>query len=235
MLRIEDLTKCYGRRKAVDGLSLHVGPGEICGFIGQNGAGKTTTLKSVAGVQPFDSGEIFIASCSLRQDPLSCKRMTAYIPDGPALYDHMTGIQYLGFLSDIFQVQAAKRKATVSLYAELFGMTDHLSSLIGSYSHGMKQKLALIAGFFHDPKLIIMDEPFTGLDPSAAHILKGLMRRFCDDGGGILFSTHVLDAAEKLCDKAAIIQGGKLIRSGRMEEIVKDASLEDVFLGLQEG
>ena len=234
MLYIEHLTKCYGEKKAVDDLSLHIAPGEIYGFIGHNGAGKTTTLKSVVGILQFDEGEIMIDGKSIKADPLSCKRELAYIPDNPDLYDFMTGIKYLNFIADIFGVGAAERQTRIRQYADAFELTDDLAQPIAAYSHGMKQKLAIIAAWLHQPKLIIMDEPFVGLDPKAAHLLKGMMRELCDNGGAIFFSTHVLEVAEKLCDKVAIIKGGKLIRSGTMEEVKGDDSLEEVFLELEE-
>ena len=234
MLNIVHLTKKYGDKKAVDDLSLHIAPGEIYGFIGHNGAGKTTTLRSVAGILQFDEGEIRIDGKSVRDDPLACKRVTAYIPDNPDLYDFMTGIQYLNFVADIFGVSAADRQARIRRYADLFELTDDLAQPIAAYSHGMKQKLAIIAAWLHQPKLILMDEPFVGLDPKAAHLLKGMMREVCDAGGAIFFSTHVLEVAEKLCDKVAIIKGGRLVRSGTMEEVKGDDSLEDVFLELEE-
>ena len=233
MLRIENLTKAYGEKKAVDNLSLHILPGEIYGFIGHNGAGKTTTLKSVAGILAFDQGEIYVDGTSVRTNPIECKRKIAYIPDNPDLYDFMTGIKYLNFIADIFGVPSDVRKERVTKYADLFELTNDLSQPISSYSHGMKQKLAIISAWLHDPKLIIMDEPFVGLDPKAAHILKGMMREVCDNGGAIFFSTHVLEEAEKLCDKVAIIKGGKLVRSGTMEEVKGDSSLENVFLELE--
>ncbi len=233
MLRIENLTKAYGEKKAVDNLSLHILPGEIYGFIGHNGAGKTTTLKSVAGILAFDQGEIYVDGTSVRTNPIECKRKIAYIPDNPDLYDFMTGIKYLNFIADIFGVPSDVRKERVTKYADLFELTNDLSQPISSYSHGMKQKLAIISAWLHDPKLIIMDEPFVGLDPKAAHILKGMMREVCDNGGAIFFSTHVLEVAEKLCDKVAIIKGGKLVRSGTMEEVKGDSSLENVFLELE--
>ena len=233
MLKIEHLTKIYGEKKAVDDLSLHIGPGEIYGFIGHNGAGKTTTIKCVTGILQFDEGEIFINGQSVRQSPLECKRDIAYIPDNPDLYDYMTGVRYLQFIADIFGVSAADRQARIDRYAELFELTDDLAQPIAAYSHGMKQKLAIIAAWLHNPKLIIMDEPFVGLDPKAAHLLKGMMREVCDMGGAIFFSTHVLEVAEKLCDKVAIIKNGRLIRSGTMEEVKGDASLEQVFLELE--
>ena len=234
MLKIEHLTKTYGEKKAVDDLSLHIAPGEIYGFIGHNGAGKTTTLKSVVGILQFDAGEITIGGVSLRRDPLACKKMLAYIPDNPDLYDYMTGIKYLNFIADIFGVSAETRQERIRKYADLFELTDDLAQPVAAYSHGMKQKLAIIAAWMHDPKLIIMDEPFVGLDPKASHLLKGMMREICDQGGAIFFSTHVLEVAEKLCDKVAIIKSGKLIRSGTMEEVKGDVSLEEVFLELED-
>ena len=233
MLQIEHLTKIYGEKKAVDDLSLHILPGEIYGFIGHNGAGKTTTLKSVAGILRFDAGEIRIDGTSIRTDPLACKRKLAYIPDNPDLYDYMTGIQYLNFIANIFGVSAADRQVRIRELAERFELTNDLAQPIAAYSHGMKQKLAIISAWLHQPRLIIMDEPFVGLDPKASHLLKGMMREFCDAGGAIFFSTHVLEVAEKLCDKVAIIRGGKLIRSGTMEEVKGDDSLEEVFLELE--
>lgn len=233
MLKIEHLTKIYGDKKAVDDLSLHILPGEIYGFIGHNGAGKTTTLKSVAGILQFDAGEITIDGNSVRNQPLACKKEIAYIPDNPDLYDYMTGIKFLNFIADIFGISVADRQARIHDYAERFELTADLAQPIASYSHGMKQKLAIISAWLHQPRLIIMDEPFVGLDPKAAHLLKGMMREFCDAGGAIFFSTHVLEVAEKLCDKVAIIRGGKLIRSGTMEEVKGDDSLEEVFLELE--
>lgn len=233
MLRIEHLTKVYGDKKAVDDLSLHIQPGEIYGFIGHNGAGKTTTLKSVVGILQFDEGEITIDGISIREQPLACKKKFAYIPDNPDLYDFMTGIKYLNFIADVFGVDENPRQERIRKYAELFELTNDLGQPIAAYSHGMKQKLAIIAAWMHDPKLIIMDEPFVGLDPKASHLLKGMMREVCDNGGAIFFSTHVLEVAEKLCDKVAIIKGGKLIRSGTMEEVKGDDSLEEVFLELE--
>ena len=234
MLKIEHLTKAYGEKKAVDDLSLHINPGEIYGFIGHNGAGKTTTLKAVAGILQFDKGEILIGGKSVRTSPLDCKRDIAYIPDNPDLYDYMSGIKYLNFIADVFGVSAADRKERIHKYAELFELTADLAQPIAAYSHGMKQKLAIIAAWLHNPKLFIMDEPFVGLDPKASHLLKGMMREVCDGGGAIFFSTHVLEVAEKLCDKVAIIKNGKLIRSGTMEEVKGDDSLEEVFLELEE-
>ena len=233
MLNIQHLTKTYGEKKAVDDLNLHIAPGEIDGFIGHNGAGKTTTLKSVAGILPFDEGEITIGGLSMKRDPLICKRQMAYIPDNPDLYDFMTGIQFLNFIADIFAVPADVRQERIREYAGRFELTGDLAQPIAAYSHGMKQKLAIISAWLHQPKLILMDEPFVGLDPKAAHLLKGMMRELCDEGGAIFFSTHVLEVAEKLCDKVAIIKGGRLIRSGTMEEVKGDDSLEEVFLELE--
>lgn len=233
MLKIERLTKKYGDKKAIDDLTLHIAPGEIYGFIGHNGAGKTTTLKSVAGILQFDTGEIYIDGESIRTQPLECKRNFAYIPDNPDLYDYMTGIKYLNFIADIFGIGAEERQARIRKYGDVFELTDDLAQPIAAYSHGMKQKLAIISAWLHQPKLIIMDEPFVGLDPKAAHLLKEMMREHCKAGGAIFFSTHVLEVAEKLCDKVAIIKGGKLIRSGTMEEVKGDDSLEDVFLELE--
>lgn len=233
MLNIEHLTKTYGDKKAVDDLSLHIMPGEIYGFIGHNGAGKTTTLKSVVGILSFDKGEIYINGRSIKADPIACKRDIAYIPDNPDLYDFMSGIKYLNFIADIFGVDGDKRRERIEKYASDFELTADLAQPIASYSHGMKQKLAIIAAWIHAPRLIIMDEPFVGLDPKAAHILKGMMRSVCDEGGAIFFSTHVLEVAEKLCDKVAIIKGGRLIRSGTMDEVMGDESLERVFLELE--
>ena len=234
MLRIEHLTKKYGGKTAVDDLSLHIAPGEIYGFIGHNGAGKTTTLKSAVGILNFDEGEIFIDGISIRENPLEAKRRLAYIPDNPDLYDFMSGIKYLNFIGDVFGVEPAVRKERIHDLAERFKLTADLAQPIASYSHGMKQKLALISAFMHEPRLILMDEPFVGLDPTASHLLKQMMRELCDRGGAIFFSTHVLEVAEKLCDKVAIIKNGRLIRSGTMEEVKGDDSLEEVFLELEE-
>ena len=233
MLKIENLTKRYGDKAAVDHLSLHIQPGEIYGFIGHNGAGKTTTLKSVAGILPYDEGEIYIHDISVRLSPIEAKKIMAYIPDNPDLYDFMTGVQFLNFVADVFGVSQADRESRILKYGNMFELTEKLSDPISSYSHGMQQKLAVMSALIHDPKLILMDEPFVGLDPMAAHLLKQTMREICDNGGAIFFSTHVLEVAEKLCDKVAIIKDGKLIRSGTMEEVKGDASLEDVFLELE--
>ena len=234
MLNIQHFTKTYGEKRAVDDLSLHIAPGEIYGFIGHNGAGKTTTLKAAVGILQFDAGEITIGGHSIQTEPLACKQLLAYIPDNPDLYDFMSGIQYLNFIADIFGIPAAERWARIEPLADAFELTADLGQPVSAYSHGMKQKLAIIAAWIHDPKLILMDEPFVGLDPKAAHRLKGMMRAVCDGGGAIFFSTHVLEVAEKLCDKVAIIRSGRLIRSGTMEEVKGDDSLEDVFLELED-
>ena len=233
MLNISHLTKTYGDKKAVDDLSLHIAPGEIYGFIGHNGAGKTTTIKSVVGILQFDEGEITIDGTSLKDDPIACKKKIAYIPDNPDLYEFMSGIKYLNFVADIFGVGAEERQERIKKYADMFELTEDLAQPISAYSHGMKQKLAIIAAWIHNPKLIIMDEPFVGLDPKASFLLKEMMRDVCTAGGAIFFSTHVLEVAEKLCDKVAIIKGGKLIRSGTMESVKGDDSLEEVFLELE--
>ena len=232
MLKIENLTKLYGEKKAVDALSLHIKPGELFAFIGHNGAGKTTTLKAAAGILPFDGGDILIDGISIKEDPLSCKAKMAYLPDNPDLYDFLTGIRYLHFIADIFGVGTKERNERISHYAEIFEIREALGQPISTYSHGMKQKLAVISALLHEPKLILLDEPFVGLDPRAAHILKTLMREHCDRGGAIFFSTHVLDVAERLCDKVAIIKDGQLLVSGDMNEVRGNASLEAVFLDL---
>ena len=233
MLQIQHLTKRFGDKVAVDDLSLHIAPGEIYGFIGHNGAGKTTTLRSVAGIQQFDEGEILIGGVSIKTDPLACKRTMAYIPDNPDLYDYMTGIQFLNFIGDVFAVPADARQSRIRDYAGRFELTDDLAQPISAYSHGMKQKLAIISAWLHQPRLILMDEPFVGLDPKASHLLKEMMHEVCAEGGAIFFSTHVLEVAEKLCDKVAIIRRGALVRSGTMEEVKGDESLESVFLELE--
>ena len=234
MLNIEHLTKTYGDKKAVDDLSLHIRPGEVYGFIGHNGAGKTTTLKSCCGILQFDSGSIRIGGKSIQDDPLACKKILAYIPDNPDLYEFLPGIKYLNFVADVYGVSAADRETRILRYADLFDLTADLAQPVSAYSHGMKQKLAIISALIHEPKLIIMDEPFVGLDPKASHTLKLLMRDICDRGGAIFFSTHVLEVAEKLCDKVAIIKGGRLIKSGTMEDVKGDESLESVFLELED-
>ena len=234
MLHIEHLTKTYGDKRAVDDLTLHIAPGEIYGFIGHNGAGKTTTLKCIAGILRFDGGENVIDGHSVREAPLECKRRIAYIPDNPDLYDFMTGIQFLNFIGDIFGIDAGTREERIAKYAASCELTEDLAQPIAAYSHGMKQKLAMIAAWLHAPKLILMDEPFVGLDPKASHLLKTMMRAFCDEGGAIFFSTHVLEVAEKLCDKVAIIKNGRLVKAGSMEEVKGDESLESVFLELED-
>jgi len=233
MLKIENLTKNYGDKTAVDNLCLHIAPGEIYGFIGHNGAGKTTTIKACCGILQFSDGEIFIDGISIRKNPLECKKKIAYIPDNPDLYEFMTGIQFLNFTADIFGVGSEDRKERIKKYSDMLELTNDLAQPISAYSHGMKQKLAVISALIHTPKLIIMDEPFVGLDPKASHLLKELMREICNDGGAIFFSTHVLEVAEKLCDKVAIIKGGRLIKSGTMEQVKGDTSLEEVFLELE--
>ncbi len=233
MLKIDNLCKSYGAKKAVDNLSLHINPGEIYGFIGHNGAGKTTTIKAACGILQFDSGDIYIDGTSIKQDPVLCKSKLAYIPDNPDLYGFMTGLQFLNFVGDIFKIPAEERKTSIKKYADVFGLYDNLSQLISSYSHGMKQKLAIISALIHKPKLIIMDEPFVGLDPKASHALKQIMAQICAEGGAIFFSTHVLEVAGKLCHKVAIIKNGALVRSGTMEEVKGDDSLEEVFLDLE--
>ena len=233
MLRIENVTKIYGDKKAVDQLTLHIQPGELYAFIGHNGAGKTTTIKACCGILQFDEGEIYIDGVSIKEDPLACKRKIAYIPDNPDLYDFMSGIQFLNFVGDVFEVPAKVRQERIRQYADMLELTDDLAQPISAYSHGMKQKLAIISALIHEPKLLIMDEPFVGLDPKASHLLKQLMREICNQGGAIFFSTHVLEVAEKLCDKVAIIKDGKLIREGCMDEVKGDTSLEQVFLDLE--
>ena len=233
MLRIENVTKIYGNKKAVDQLTLHIQPGELYAFIGHNGAGKTTTIKACCGILQFDEGEIYIDGVSIKEDPLACKRKIAYIPDNPDLYDFMSGIQFLNFVGDVFEIPAKVRQERIRQYADMLELTDDLAQPISAYSHGMKQKLAIISALIHEPKLLIMDEPFVGLDPKASHLLKQLMREICNQGGAIFFSTHVLEVAEKLCDKVAIIKDGKLIREGCMEEVKGDTSLEQVFLDLE--
>ena len=233
MLNIQHLTKVYGGKKAVDDLSLHIRPGEIYGFIGHNGAGKTTTLKSCCGILQFDGGDILVDGVSIRTDPMACKRRLAYIPDNPDLYEYMTGIQYLHFIADVFGVPAAERAERIRRYGDAFELTGDLAQPVSAYSHGMKQKLAILSALVHAPRLLLMDEPFVGLDPKASHQLKVLMRQFCDGGGAIFFSTHVLEVAEKLCDKVAIIRGGRLVRAGAMDEVQGDDSLEEVFLELE--
>ena len=234
MLKIENLTKTYGQKKAVDNLSLEIENGHIYGFIGHNGAGKTTTLKSIAGIMEFDQGNIYIDNKSIKEEPLACKKVMAYIPDNPDLYEYLTGIKYLNFIADVYGVSQAERTDRIKKYGDMFELTDSLGEPISAYSHGMKQKVAVISALIHEPKLIIMDEPFVGLDPKASHLLKGLMRDLCDRGGAIFFSTHVLEVAEKLCDKIAIIKAGKLVVSGNTQDVIGDDSLEEVFLELED-
>lgn len=233
MLKITNLTKTYGAKKAVDDLSLEIRAGEIYGFIGHNGAGKTTTIKACCGILPFESGEILVDGVSVKKDPIKCKQQIAYIPDNPDMYDFMTGIKYLNFIADVYNVSKTDREARIKKYADLFELTGDLAQPINSYSHGMRQKLAVIAALTHEPKLMLLDEPFVGLDPKAAHILKGLMREICNSGGAIFFSTHVLEVAEKLCDKIAIIKEGRLVISGPTAEVTANRSLEKVFLELE--
>jgi len=233
MLKFEHLTKNYGEKKAVDDLSLHILPGEIFGFIGHNGAGKSTTIKSAVGILRFDEGTITICGKNIKDDPVACKKDLAYIPDNPDLYEFMSGIKYLNFIADIFAIPADVRQEKIRKYADLFELTQDLGQPVSAYSHGMKQKLAVISAWLHDPKLIVMDEPFVGLDPKASHLLKEMMREHCDKGGAIFFSTHVLEVAEKLCDNVAIIKQGKLVKEGTMEEVKGDDSLEEVFLELE--
>jgi len=233
MLNIIGLTKKYGNKCAVDNLTLRIAPGEIYGFIGHNGAGKTTTIKSCCGVLRFEEGDIYIDGISIKDKPLECKKKIAYIPDNPDMYEFLSGIAYLNFVADIFGVSENNREERIKKYSSLFELTEDLAQPISAYSHGMKQKLALISAFIHEPKLIVMDEPFVGLDPKASHTLKELMHEHCESGGAIFFSTHVLEVAEKLCDKVAIIKEGKLIVSGSMEEVKGTSSLEDVFLELE--
>ena len=235
ILEIKNFTKKYSQeKKAVDDLSLSVMPGEIYGFIGHNGAGKTTTIRAVVGVMGFDNGEVLIDGHSVKKEPVTCKSITAYIPDNPDLYDYVTGIQYLNYMADMFSVDERHREERIRKYADLFGITDSLGNLVSSYSHGMKQKLALIGAFLHQPKLLVLDEPFVGLDPEAAFHLKEIMRELCNQGSAIFFSTHVLDVAEKLCDKVSIIRQGKLVISGNIEKVRGDGSLEDVFMEVVE-
>lgn len=234
MLKITDFTKKYGDKKAIDDLSLHIKPGEIYGFIGHNGAGKTTTLKACCGILQFDEGEILIDNMSIKDKPVECKKIMAYIPDNPDLYEFLSGIKYLNFISDIYEVPKKDREERIKKYADMFEITDDLEQPISAYSHGMKQKIAIISALIHEPKLVIMDEPFVGLDPIASHLLKQIMREICDNGGAIFFSTHVLEVAEKLCDKVAIIKNGKLLISGDMDTVKGDKSLENVFLELED-
>lgn len=233
MLRIINLSKSYSKgKKAVENVSLEVKPGEIFGFIGHNGAGKTTTIKCVVGILEFEEGEILVNGLSVKKDPINCKKIMAYIPDNPDLYEALTGIQYLNFIADIYEISKEERELLIKKYSDALEITQNLGDLISSYSHGMKQKLALISALIHKPKMLILDEPFVGLDPKAAHTLKGFMKELCDNGGAIFFSTHVLEVAEKLCDKVAIIKGGKIVAAGTTEEVRGDGSLEEIFMEL---
>lgn len=233
MLAINNYSKAYNKDLfAVSGLSLNVDSGDLFAFIGHNGAGKSTTIKSIVGILPFDDGDILIDGISIKKDPIACKKMIAYIPDNPDIYDSLTGIQYLNFIADIFKVDKTTRKAIIDKYASEFELTNDLNNLISSYSHGMKQKLVIISALVHSPKLLILDEPFVGLDPKATYLVKKAMVEFCENGGAIFFSTHVLEVAEKLCNKLAIIKNGKLLITGKMEEVIKDSTLEDVFMEL---
>lgn len=233
MLTINNYSKAYNKDHfAVSGLSLNVDSGDLFAFIGHNGAGKSTTIKSIVGILPFDDGDILIDGISIKKDPIACKKMIAYIPDNPDIYDSLTGIQYLNFIADIFKVDKTTRKAIIDKYASEFELTNDLNNLISSYSHGMKQKLVIISALVHSPKLLIFDEPFVGLDPKATYLVKKAMVEFCENGGAIFFSTHVLEVAEKLCNKLAIIKNGKLLITGKMEEVIKDSTLEDVFMEL---
>ena len=234
MLKIRNFTKCYDGKAVVDDLSLEVAAGDIYAFIGHNGAGKTTTIKAACGILQFDGGDIFIDGMSVKEKPLECKKIISYIPDNPELYDYLSGVKYLNFVADIYGVGKADREERIRRYADIFGLTEDLAQPVSAYSHGMKQKLAIIAAWIHEPKLIIMDEPFVGLDPVASHTLKTMMREHCDKGGAIFLSTHVLEVAEKLCDKVAIIKNGKLVTCGDMETVKGDTSLEAVFLELED-
>ena len=234
MLQIENLTKTFGNKRAVDSVSLTIPPGEICAFIGHNGAGKTTTIKAVCGLIKFDSGEIFVDGVSVRKNPIGCKKLTAYIPDSPDLYEFLSGIKYLNFVADVYKIPAAVRRERIRKYADMFELTGDLAQPVGAYSHGMKQKLSIISALIHSPRLMVLDEPFVGLDPKASRTLKDLMREVCDNGGAIFFSTHILEVAEKLCDRVAIIKAGKLIASGSMDAVKGDSSLESIFFELQE-
>lgn len=230
MLQIKNFTKKYGDFTAVDDISFNVNKGEICAFIGHNGAGKSTTIKAIVGALNFNNGEILVDGISIKEKPIEAKKIMAYIPDNPDIYEYLTGIQYLNFVCDVFRVKNEERNNLISQYADEFELTNNLNDLISSYSHGMKQKLVIISALIHNPKLLILDEPFVGLDPIATHKLKNIMREICNNGGAIFFSTHILEVAEKLCDKVIIIKDGKIIKQGDMQELVKDKSLENLFL-----
>lgn len=233
MLKIDHLTKRFGDKVAVNDLTLHIAPGEVYGFIGHNGAGKTTTLKSCCGILAFDEGEIQVDGHSIKADPIACKQVMSYIPDNPDIYPFLTGIRYLNFVADMYRVPKADREKRIDRYAGDLGIANDLGEVVSAYSHGMRQKLALVGALVHAPRLILMDEPFVGLDPLASHTLKQIMREVCDEGGAIFFSTHVLEVAEKLCDRVAIIRQGQLVANGTMDEVRGDASLEDTFLELE--
>ena len=233
MLQIEHLTKTYGEKKAVDDLSLHILPGEIYGFIGHNGAGKTTTLRAAAGVMDFTEGRILIDGHDVKKEPVAAKKVTAFLPDNPDLYDFMKGIDYLNFIADLYDISGEQRTRDIRKYGDAFELTGNLGSPIGSYSHGMRQKLALISAFLRHPRLLILDEPFVGLDPTASHLMKEFLAQLCQEGSAVFFSTHVLEVAEKLCDKIAIIKNGRLVKSGPTQELVGDSDLESVFLELE--
>ena len=234
MLEIKNVSKSYGNKKVLDNVSLKIKKGKIFGFIGENGAGKTTLIKAIVGIHDFDSGDILIDGVSIKENPVLCKKKMAYVPDNPDIYPNLRGIDYLNFICDVYGVDQEKRTERIKKYSDMFELSDSLGEVISAYSHGMKQKLAIIAALVHEPKLIIMDEPFVGLDPKATHLLKQLMRQMCDQGAAIFFSTHVLEVAEKLCDKIAIIKAGKLIVSGNTQDVIGDESLEDVFLELED-
>lgn len=232
MLKVENLTKYYGDKKAIDSINIEVKPGEIFGFIGHNGAGKTTTIKSIVGILEFEEGNVYIDGVDIKKYPIEVKKKIAYIPDNPDIYENLTGIEYLNFIADIFDISVSDRKEKILKYARLFEIEDNLSDLISSYSHGMKQKLVLISAFIHNPKLLVLDEPFVGLDPKAAFELKKLMKDISENGGSIFFSSHVLEVVEKLCDVVAIIKDGKILTCGTVEQIKGNESLEEVFLEL---
>ncbi|SCI86292.1 ABC-type transporter ATP-binding protein EcsA [uncultured Clostridium sp.] len=233
MLEIRNFSKAYKQgKKAVDNISLNINSGDIFGFIGHNGAGKTTTIKSVVGILDFNEGEIIINGLSIKDNPIECKKMMAYIPDNPDLYEALTGIQYLSFIADIYGVSKSQREELIKKYSDKLELTRYLGDLIGSYSHGMKQKLAVISALIHKPKLLVLDEPFVGLDPKAAHTLKEIMKEMCSEGSAIFFSTHVLEVAEKLCNRVAIIKDGKIVAAGNTDEVRGNSSLEDIFMGL---
>jgi ABC-2 type transport system ATP-binding protein len=232
MLNIKGVSKSYKGKKAIENISIEIKKGEIFGFIGHNGAGKTTTIKAIVGIHDFEEGDITINSKSIKSNPIECKQQIAYIPDNPDLYESLTGIQYLNFIADIFRVEKDKRENLIREYSSKFQIENALGSVIGSYSHGMKQKLAIISGLIHSPKVLVLDEPFVGLDPKASFTLKEIMRKFCEDGGCILFSTHVLEVAEKICDKIAIIKDGKIVSYGTTEQVKGDKSLENIFMEL---